>query len=88
MCEVEGFTTFGYGKAISEAKREAASKMLQEKFQMEPHFTVQPSSHITHKAAANISNAIGHLQEISQKEKISFPIYRNHFQLISYVNRN
>ena len=82
MCEVEGFTTFGYGKAISEAKREAASKML-EKFQLEPHFTVQPASRITHHAASNFSNAIGHLQEISQKEKISFPIYRNHFQLIS-----
>ena len=85
MCEVDKFTTFGYGKAISEAKREAACKML-EKFQLEPHFTVQPSSDITHNAVGNSSNAIGHLQEISQKEKISFPIYRNHFQFVSYVN--
>ena len=85
MCEVEEFTTFGYGKAISEAKWVAASKML-EKFQLEPHFTVQPSSRITHHAASNLSNAIGYLQEISQKEKVSFPIYSNHFQLISDVN--
>ena len=86
MCEVEGFTTFGYGKAISEAKWVAASKML-EKFQLEPHFTVQPGSNErSSHAASNVSNSIGHLQEISQKEKISFPIYRDHFQLNLYVN--
>ena len=85
MCEVEGFTTFSYGKGINEAKRDAACKML-EKFQFEPHFTVQSrSNQPSSQAASNVSNSIGHLQEISQKEKIAFPIYRNHFQLISDV---